>query len=164
MTVDFQEDIPAALRNIALKPLFVLRLTVRPLQIVGGTPGGFRRVGIVPSGSFTGARLSGAVLEGGNDWQSVRADGSTLLDVRLVLKTHDDELIAMSYRGIRHGPTEIIAQLENGAAVEPSAYYFRIAPLFETSSQTYGWLNKITAIGTGYRAAEGPVYSVFEVL
>jgi Protein of unknown function (DUF3237) len=38
------------------------------------------------------------VLDGGSDWQSVRADGSTLLDVRLILKTDDGVLIAMFYR------------------------------------------------------------------
>ena len=58
------------------------------------TPGGYRRVGFVPSGVFDGERLSGRVLEGGADWQNVRGDGSTALDVRLVLQTIDDALIA----------------------------------------------------------------------
>jgi Protein of unknown function (DUF3237) len=49
-------------------------------------------------------RLSGSVLDGGADWQSVRSDGTTTLDVRLMLKTNDAALIGMSYRGIRHGP------------------------------------------------------------
>jgi hypothetical protein len=103
MSEDFPEGLPAALRNIAIRPLFVMRLKVRPLQIIGETPGGFRRVGVVPGGSFSGARLAGEVLEGGNDWQSVRRDGCTTLDVRLVLKTNDGALIEMTYRGLRHG-------------------------------------------------------------
>jgi len=41
------------------------------------------------------ARLSGQVIDGWSDWQAVRADGSTTLDVRLVLKTDDDAMIAM---------------------------------------------------------------------
>jgi hypothetical protein len=49
-----------------------MRLDVRPLQIIGATPGGYRRVGVVPSGVFDGERLSGRVLEGGADWQNVR--------------------------------------------------------------------------------------------
>ena len=164
MTIDFQDDVPAALREIRLKPLLVLRLDVRPLQIVGETPGAFRRVGIVPGGSFSGARLSGEVLEGGSDWQNVRGDGSTTLDVRLVLKTDDGALIGMTYRGVRHGPADVIGRLEKGETVDPESYYFRIAPSFETASQTYAWLNRISAIGTGHRLAGGPVYSVFEVL
>ncbi len=84
MTADFDDNLPAPLRAIATRPLFVMRLNVRPLQIVGDTPTTFRRIGVVPGGTFSGARLSGAILEGGADWQSVRTDGSTMLDVRLV--------------------------------------------------------------------------------
>jgi hypothetical protein len=164
MTGDFPDDLPAALRDIRVMPLFVLQLSVRPLQIVGYTPGVFRRIGVVPGGSFSGARLSGEVLEGGSDWQSVRSDGSTTLDVRLVLKTHDGALIGMTYGGVRHGPADVIARLEKGEAVDPESYYFRIAPTFETASPAYAWLNSITAIGTGHRTSGGPVYSVFEVL
>jgi hypothetical protein len=47
----------------------------------------------VPSGIFDGERLSGQVLDGGSDWQSVHSAGTTTLDVRLVLKTTDDALI-----------------------------------------------------------------------
>jgi hypothetical protein len=57
------------------------------LLIVGAAPGVFRRVGVVPSGVFDGERRSGEALDGGSDWQAVRDDGSTTLDVRLVLKT-----------------------------------------------------------------------------
>ena len=123
-----------------------------------------RRVGVVPGGSFAGSRLSGEVLEGGSDWQSLRGDGSTALNVRLVLKTDDGALIGMRYEGMRHGPEEIIARLESGETVEAESYYFRIAPLFETGAKQHAWLNKVVAIGTGHRTGEGPVYSVFEVL
>jgi hypothetical protein len=104
------------------------------------------------------------VLEGGNDWQTLRSDGSLGLDVRLVLKTEDDALIGLTYRGIRQGPPDVIARLENGESVDPSDYYFRIAPMFATAAPTYAWLNGIVAIGTGHRLADGPVYSLFEVL
>jgi hypothetical protein len=42
--------------------------------------------------------------------------------------------------------------------------YFRIAPLFETAAATYDWLNRVMAVGIGYRRADGVVYSVFEIL
>ena len=86
MTGDFPDELSLALREVRTSPLFVMRLTVRPLQIVGRTPGVYRRVGVVPGRIFSGARLSGDVLEGGNDWQSIRGDGSAALDVRLVLQ------------------------------------------------------------------------------
>jgi hypothetical protein len=157
------EDVPDALRTVRTRPLFVVHLDVS-LHVVGPTPAGTRRIGAVTGGSFQGERLSGAVLDGGSDWQIVRGDGATTLDVRLVLKTTDDALIGMTYRGIRHGPREIIEKLESGGAVDPSAYYFRINPLFETSSPKYDWLNRVVAVGIGHRRADGPIYSVFEVL
>ena len=164
MTPSFDADLPRALRGVASRPLFVMRLGVRPLLMVGGSPGAFRRIGIVPDGIFTGERLSGSILDGGSDWQAVRSDGATTLDVRLVLKTTDDALIGMTYRGIRHGPREIIERLEKGEAVDPGSYYFRMSASFETAAAHYDWLNRIIALGIGHRRADGPVYSVFEVL
>jgi hypothetical protein len=103
------DNLPEALKTLRTQPLFVMRLDVRKLQIVGATPGAYRRVGVVPGGSFEGERLSGEVLDGGNDWQTVRSDGATTLDGRLVLKTKDEALIGMTYRGIRHGPPDVVA-------------------------------------------------------
>lgn len=164
MTTDTFEHLPEALKSVRTRPLFVMRLEVKPLQIIGATPATFRRIGVVPGGVFEGERLAGTVLDGGSDWQGVRTDGSTTLDVRLVLKTNDGALIGMTYRGLRHGPADVIARMEKGEAVDPAEYYFRIAPLFETAAPGYDWINRIVAIGTGFRRADGPVYSVFEVL
>ena len=158
------ETLPPALQAVKTRPLFVMQLAVRKLQIIGATPAAYRRIGVVPDGTFHGERLSGTVLEGGNDWQTLRSDGSLSLDVRLVLKTGDDALIGMTYRGIRQGPPDVIARLERGESVDPADYYFRIAPMFETAAPAYAWLNGVVAIGTGHRLADGPVYSVFEVL
>ena len=158
------DDLPEALRTVRTRPLFVMRLDVRKLQVVGATPGGVRRIGVVPGGSFEGERLSGEVLDGGSDWQTVRSDGATTLNVRLVLKTKDDALIGMTYQGLRHGPPDITARIEKGEAVDPASYYFRTNPLFETAAPKYDWINRVVAIGMGHRLAGGPIYSIFEVL
>jgi Protein of unknown function (DUF3237) len=164
MTANLRDSLPGALQEVRTRPLFVMRLDVHPLQIIGAVPGAYRRVGVVPSGIFDGERLCGQMLDGGSDWQNVRSDGSTTLDVRLVLKTTDDALIGMTYRGIRQGAPDVIARLEKGEAVDPVDYYFRIAPLFETAASDYAWLNNVIAIGIGYRHADGATYSIFEVL
>ena len=164
MSSKLNDDLPEPLRSVRARPLFVMRLDVRPLQIVGAAPGAFRRVGVVPGGAFEGERLSGAVMEGGADWQAVRGDGATTLDVRLVLKTDDEALIGMTYRGLRCGPPDIMARMEKGEAVDPGSYYFRMSASFETAAAHYDWLNRIIALGIGHRRADGPVYSVFEVL
>ncbi|SAL21457.1 hypothetical protein AWB68_00821 [Caballeronia choica] len=61
------------------------------------------------------------MLDGGSDWQTVRSDGSTTLDVRLILQTDDGTNITMAYRGVRHGPPDVIARLESGEGVDPPA-------------------------------------------
>jgi hypothetical protein len=159
-----EEGLPVELRTVRTRPLFVMRLDVKGPLVVGGTSNGFRRTGIVSGGSFEGERLSGQVLDGGSDWQVVRGDGSTTLDVRLVLRTDDGVLVTMSYRGIRHGPRDIIERIEKGEVVEPGSYYFRINPLFEAPNGKYGWINRVITVGVGHRRTDGPVYSVFEVL
>jgi Protein of unknown function (DUF3237) len=144
--------------------LFTITLTVGTIQTLGRTPLGERRIAIVTGGRFEGARLKGTVPEGGSDWILVRPDGAMQLDVRLALATDDGAFVAMTYRGYRHGPAAVIDRLNRGETVDPASYYFRIAPMFETAADKYGWLNRIVAIGTGHRLPQGPVYDVFEVL
>jgi hypothetical protein len=162
MSIAF-DALPETLKSVRTRPLFVLRLAVNPMQLIGATPGGFRRVAAVTGGTFEGDRLSGVVLEGGSDWQFVRSDAITL-DVRLVLKTQDGSLITMTYKGFRHGLPAVIARIDKGEQVDPSEYYFRTSPTFDTAAPAFDWLNRIVAIGVGQRRADGPVYSIFEVL
>ena len=164
MSTSLNDNLPEPLKSVRTRPLFVMRLDVRKLLIVGATPGAYRRVGVVPGGAFEGERLAGEVLDGGSDWQTVRSDGATALNVRLVLKTKDDALIGMTYQGLRHGPADVVARIEKGEAVDPSSYYFRITPSFETAAAKYDWINRVVTVGIGHRRADGPIYSVFEVL
>ena len=150
--------------EIRTAPLFVLTLQVAGMQVIGATPNGNRRIGLVAGGTFEGARLKGTVLPGGADWIIVRPDGSTTLNVRLVLQTDDGATIGMTYRGMRHGPPAVMERLNAGQNVDPSEYYFRTAVAFETAAPRYDWLNRIIAVGTGRRPPEGPVYEIFEVL
>jgi hypothetical protein len=155
--------LPETLKSVRTRSLFVLREQVPPLFVVGQTPNGFRRIGVVPGGSFEGERLSGEVVSG-NDWQSVRTDSCIKLDVRLLLKTTDGALIAMTYTCLRAGSPDIIQKLDKGEHVDPASYYFRMIPIFETSAPQYDWINRIVSVGVGHRLADGPLYSIFEVL
>ena len=144
--------------------LLTVTLAVGMIHNLGRTPFGDRRVAVVTGGHFGGERLKGTVQEGGSDWILIRPDGSTQLDVRLTLKTDDGAIVGIRYSGFRHGPTDVIDRINRGEQVDPSTYYFRIAPFFETSAPRYDWLNRIVAVGTGNRLPQGPVYDVFEVL
>ena len=144
--------------------LFSMVLQVSGMQPIGATPNGNRRVGLGAGGTFAGPRLKGTVLPGGADWIILRPDGSTTLDVRLVLQTDDGAAIGMQYRGMRHGPAAVMERLNRGENVDPSEYYFRTAVAFESAAAKYDWLTRIISVGTGKRPPEGPVYDVFEVL
>jgi hypothetical protein len=157
------QGLPEALKTLQVRPLFVMSLEVPPLFVVGATPDAFRRIGVIQGGSFEGERLSGVVLNG-NDWQSVRNNSCNKLDVRLLLQTNDGALIVMTYQAMRTGPATIMEKLDKGEPVEPTSYYFRMNPTFETQAGKYDWINRIIAVGTGHRLAEGPLYSIFEVV
>jgi hypothetical protein len=81
-----------------------------------------------------------------------------------MLRTCDEALIGMQYRGFRHGPREVIARIDGGEIVDPSQYYMRIVPFFEAAAPQYDWLNRVVAVGIGHRNAEGALYSIFELL
>lgn len=150
---------------IQTRPLFEIQLQVPAIVDIGTTPLGRRRIAAVTGGEFHGERLRGSVVGApAGDWLLQRSDGVTVLDVRLLLRTDDGEHIYMSYRGVRHGPADVMARLAAGETVDPATYYFRIAPVFETAAKKYEWLNKVVAVGSGRRDPTGPTYVVEEVL
>ena len=164
-THSLSEILPKEMTELRMRPLFILLLDVQPAINVGGTPGVDRRVGVISGGRFEGERLRGTVLPGGSDWQAIRpGDGAWMLDVRIVLKTDDGQIIGMRYPGLRHGPKEVLDRIARGEPVKATDYYLRIAPFFETAAEKYDWLNRIVSIGIGHRLPQGPVYQIFEVL
>jgi hypothetical protein len=144
--------------------LFTLTGTVEAPIDIGTTPSGLRRIFPISGGTFEGPKLRGKLRPGASDRMLVRIDAVVVPDVTVVLETDDGHLILMNYNGLRHGPPEVIDRLARGDPVEPSQYYFRIAPRFETGSEKYNWLNRILAVGTGHRLPAGPRYDIYEVL
>ena len=120
--------------GIATEFLFSIGLEV-PVLALGDTPYGGRRIARVDGGSFEGPKLRGIVLPGGAGWIILRRDGVLDIEVRIVLETDDKQMIYMRWKGFRHGPKDVIDRLNRGEAVDPSSYYFRTTPYFETSSE-----------------------------
>ena len=94
MGASLADNLPEALKSVRTQSLFVMKLDIQPHIVVGPTPGGYRRTVVITGGRFEGQRVSGKVLEGGSDWQTVRGDGAITLEVKLNLKTDDDALIS----------------------------------------------------------------------
>jgi len=146
-----------------LQPLFKAEITLAPPQELGDTPRGRRRIIAITGGRFSGERLSGRVLPGGADWQVIRTDGVAELDARYTLETADGALIFVSNKGIRHGPADVLQKLAAGEAVDPSLYYMRTTPSFETGDRRYAWLNRMVCVATGARRAAAVELDVYEV-
>jgi hypothetical protein len=104
------------------------------------------------------------VLPGGADWQVIRADGVADLDARYTLETADGALVYVRNHGYRHGPAEVLKKLSLGEEVDPSLYYMRTTPLFETGDARYAWLNRLICVGTGARQKSSVSLEIFEVL
>jgi hypothetical protein len=133
-------------------------------QNIGATPHGNRQIYGVKGGTFEGPKLKGEVLPGGGDWALLRPDGAGELDVRATMRTDDGHLIYTYYRGILHAPPEVAQRMLQGETVDPSQYYFRTTPVYETASDKYGWLNRIVAVGVGRFAANWVGYTVYAIL
>jgi Protein of unknown function (DUF3237) len=112
---------------------------------------GPRRIVPVTGGTFEGPKLKGTALGGGADWILARPDGVSELSVRVTLKTDDDQLIALTYRGLLFTP-------------KGGEQYWRTTPIFETGSPKYDWLNKIIAVGVGKNVPGKAAYSIYHVL
>ncbi|PLS87085.1 MAG: DUF3237 domain-containing protein [Actinobacteria bacterium] len=143
--------------------LFGMTLEVEEPDRIGETHAGNRRVVGVSGGVFKGPRIRGRVLPGGSDWIVVRRDGVLVQDVRIVLRTESGHDILMSYRGMRHGPEDVMERVNAGEDPDPSEYYFRTAPVFEAPDGEYDWLNKLLAFAVGRRLATGVTYAVYAV-
>ena len=116
-----------------------------------GSVGVNRIVVPVSGGVFNGPKLKGTIVGPGGDWIVARPDGSSVLDVRLVLQTDDLQKIYMTWRGISYMP-------------QGGMQYARILPLFETGAAQYAWLNHIVAVGV-HRPMPGKVaYRVYRIL
>jgi hypothetical protein len=146
--------------------LFDIVVDLHPREEIGDGGLGRRVFFGAAGGRFDGPDLRGEVLPGGGDWALFRADGVMSLDVRLNLRTDDGALIKMTYGGRWATPADLRSEMADPkarAAVDPSRYYFRTNPLFETGAAPYAWLNDIVCVGIGYLVDGGVAYKVFRV-
>src|SRR5438128_1349098 len=82
---------------------------------------------------------------------------------RNTLETDDRALIYVRNFGYRHGPADVLARLAAGEPVDPSLYYMRTTPRFETGAERYRWLNRLICVATGARRAASVELEIFEV-
>jgi hypothetical protein len=144
--------------------IFEAKVTLDPVQELGITTYGKRRIIPITGGTFQGPNIKGVVLSGGADWQTVRTDGTADLEARYTLKTDDGVLIYIQNKGVRHAKPDVLARLAKGEKVDPSEYYMRTAASFEVAEGKYAWLTKCVVISTGARMADHVLLRFYKIL
>jgi hypothetical protein len=103
------------------------------------------------------------VLAGGADTQALLDDGTAIIDTRYTLRTADGALIAIATRGVRAGPPDVLDALARGDAVDPGAYYFRVAVELQTAAPAYDWCNRALIVAAAARLPRHVVYDAYRV-
>ena len=110
-------------------------MSIGPPVAVGETPAGKTRFIPITGGTFEGPRITGEVIPGGADWQTVRPDGVTLVEAIYAIRARDGAVISVRNRGL-------VTPQDDGRR------YVRTVPSFEAPAGPHDWLNRSVFVGT----------------
>jgi hypothetical protein len=147
-----------------LKFAFAVKVVVGPIQDLGQTARGHRRIIDILGGEVSGPRLAGEILPGGADWQIVRADGTIEVVARYTIRSSSGSLVYVQNEGLRVASPEILARMSKGERVPVGSYHFRTAPRFETADPSLKWLERATFVGVAARTPDRVAIGFHEVL
>jgi len=147
-----------------LKFAFAVKVVVGPIQDLGQTARGHRRVIDILGGEVHGPRLTGEILPGGADWQIVRPDGTIEVVARYTIRAASGALIYVQNEGLRVASPEILARMSKGERVPVGSYHFRTTPKFETAEPSLKWLERATFVGVAARTPDRVAVGFHEVL
>jgi uncharacterized protein DUF3237 len=147
-----------------LRFAFAIKARVGPIQDLGQTARGHRRIIDILGGEVVGPRLEGEILPGGADWQIVRADGTIEVVARYTLRSTAGATICVQNEGLRVAAPEVLARMSRGELVRHDSYHFRTAPRFETAEPSLKWLERSTFVGVAARTPDRVVIGYHEVL
>lgn len=128
------------------------------------SPGANRINFALLSGRAEGESLSGSFHRNGGDWLTLGSDRIGRVDVRATLETDEGDLIYFTNTGRLRLDEEVAERLAAGELIRHDDLYARSAPLFETGSEQYAWLNGIVTIAVNQIAIDHVDYRIFEVL
>ena len=142
---------------------FSMRIELAPPVEQGTVDGARKRFIAITGGTISGPRLSGTVLAGGGDWQSIYPGGLTVIEARYFLKATDGTVISITNPGVRTATPEVIEKLSRGEVVDPSSYYFRTSPRFDVPAGPHEWLHRQTFVARGVRMPDHVMVDVYTV-
>lgn len=153
-----------SLPDPSLSKVYRLEATLGQPVDIGDMLEGHRRIVPLTGGTFSGPEINGKLLPGASaDWQVGLADGTTAVDIRYTLQTERGDLLYVQSRGVRHGPTEVLARLGRGEKVDASEYTFRTSTQIETAARDLDWMNKGVFVSVGGRQAGAVIYETYLV-
>jgi hypothetical protein len=133
-----------------LQPFGTFQAPLNPVEFVGSTPRGRRLVGPID-----GARLEGPHVRASQrgksaaDWLLSGPDGTTMIDVRISLRSDDGAFLQVTYTGR--------ADWATGVGGGPVYSAFR----FDTEDERYRWLQSRLVIGKGQVRRDHGAYELF---
>lgn len=150
--------------NQGLEELFNITITVETPILVGQDEiVGRRQLIPIIAGEVSGNGFKGKVLPGGVDSQIIRPDGKCELSARYAIQLEDGATIYIENNGIRTVPEEYVEEVKAGKFVDPSAYYFRTIPTFETYHPKYKWLMNNIFVCYASRLPENVLLTFYKV-
>jgi hypothetical protein len=147
----------------ALLPFARIRCEVGPLVSLGPAKHGERRYVPLGGGTVVGPELNGRIVEGGVDWQILRADGVLEIAAHYVIRADDGALIEVQSDGLRHGPDAVMARLARGEPVGRDEYFFRTIMRLTTGAPAWLHLNRVLALAVGQREAAAVLLDVYRI-
>ena len=151
--------------NLQHNHIMTLKLDVAPQEAhqIGNMESGRRLIVPITGGTFEGEPLKGTVEPGGHDWAFFQPDGIMKIDVRLVLRTDQDELIYLQYRGRLIAEPQVHQRMAAGEQVAPEEFSLTTIVDFETAAENLKWLNSTIAVGVGRQSGYQPTYEIFKI-
>lgn len=133
--------------EISLVPLATVSVAGGDRYKIDDGPFGNRVIAGIREGRWEGERLRANIVGPGADWAMPGPGGVMLLDVRQVIETDDGAVVYVTYHG----------------RADRARGTYTIAPTFETSHESYAWLNAVQCVGKGRLIDGRIVYQVYEV-
>ncbi|KAI5207277.1 hypothetical protein AUEXF2481DRAFT_91673 [Aureobasidium subglaciale EXF-2481] len=138
---------------LSLEYVFTLHVELAPPLDFGSTHTGDRRFIPIVGGRVEGPRLTGEILSGGGDWNSVRSDGVVHVLAKYAIMADDGSLINIHNEGygratqadmrIVFGNDPASASLKKDGA----EWYTKTFPRFEVADGPHVWLAKSCFLG-----------------
>ncbi len=133
------EKVAGQYKDFKTELIWEAKVKIANMINVGESKRGVRRVIPITGGTFSGPKIKGEVLSGGEDWQLVRPDGDTELNARYLLKTDDGVVIQVINQALMHVP----------AKDEEGGFYVRsVIDLEAPTDSKYDYLNHAIFLGT----------------